>query len=215
MVGTMDLKTLRITPEQWDAFDRQGFVNLGRVFDQARVASLCTRLDDLMLGKVQYPGLIMQLETGAEYEALPTPTRGFIKPTLGYRKLQGLEVDPLFHQLVEDGLFREAAARLYGPHQSISLFRAMLHNKPAGMEAVALPWHQDAGEPMKLDRDPLLTAWIALDPATPESGCMQVMPGSHKLGALETRGTSITEENVRRFCHPRGFQRQNPPEFKD
>ncbi|MFO1351263.1 MAG: phytanoyl-CoA dioxygenase family protein [Gammaproteobacteria bacterium] len=46
-----------------------------------------------------------------------------------------------------------------------------------------VPWHQD-GEywPMR----PLATcsAWIAIDPATPENGCMRFIPGSHKRTEL-------------------------------
>ena len=30
-----------------------------------------------------------------------------------------------------------------------------------------------------LDRDPLITTWTALDPATMDNGCVQVIPGSH------------------------------------
>ncbi|MFH1566699.1 MAG: phytanoyl-CoA dioxygenase family protein, partial [Gemmatimonadota bacterium] len=30
-----------------------------------------------------------------------------------------------------------------------------------------------------LDRDPVITVWTALDPATVENGCVQVIPGSH------------------------------------
>lgn len=40
-------------------------------------------------------------------------------------------------------------------------------------------WHQD-GEPWRrAGIDSALTVWIALDPATPESGGLRVVPGSH------------------------------------
>src|SRR5207253_3557657 len=35
-----------------------------------------------------------------------------------------------------------------------------------------------------LDRDPLITLWAALDPATIANGCVQIIPGSHKLGVI-------------------------------
>ena len=44
-------------------------------------------------------------------------------------------------------------------------------------------WHQDATY-FGLEPDEQVTAWLALSPATEESGCMSVLPGSHKLGQL-------------------------------
>ena len=40
-------------------------------------------------------------------------------------------------------------------------------------------WHQDVRY-WGLDSNDLVTAWLALSPATLESGCMHVLPGSHK-----------------------------------
>lgn len=39
-------------------------------------------------------------------------------------------------------------------------------------------WHQDLNY-WGLDTDELVTVWLALSPATSESGCMNVLPGSH------------------------------------
>jgi len=47
------------------------------------------------------------------------------------------------------------------------------------------PWHQDY--PYWLGQHKL-SVWIALDPATPENGCLRVVPGSHASGAIEHRG---------------------------
>ena len=40
-------------------------------------------------------------------------------------------------------------------------------------------WHQDLNY-WGLDTDELITVWLAISPATLESGCMSVLPGSHK-----------------------------------
>ena len=40
-------------------------------------------------------------------------------------------------------------------------------------------WHQDL-KYWGLDCDDLVTVWMALSPATTESGCMRVLPGSHR-----------------------------------
>ncbi|NKB61777.1 MAG: phytanoyl-CoA dioxygenase [Gammaproteobacteria bacterium] len=39
-------------------------------------------------------------------------------------------------------------------------------------------WHQDS-QYWGLDTDKLVTAWLALSPASEDAGCMNVMPGSH------------------------------------
>lgn len=50
--------------------------------------------------------------------------------------------------------------------------------KPARTGA-ATPWHQDNGLWRDGETEPF-NAWMALDPATKENGCMQFIPGSHK-----------------------------------
>lgn len=44
-------------------------------------------------------------------------------------------------------------------------------------------WHQDL-KYWGLDNDELVSVWIALSPANRESGCMSVLPGSHKRQIL-------------------------------
>ncbi len=45
-------------------------------------------------------------------------------------------------------------------------------------------WHQDS-QYWGVSGNQLLTAWIALSPANVESGCMRMLPGSHKCDGLE------------------------------
>jgi ectoine hydroxylase-related dioxygenase (phytanoyl-CoA dioxygenase family) len=75
----------------------------------------------------------------------------------------------------------------------------MFMNKPAG-QGTPLRWHQDRWT--ALDRDPLVTAWTALDPATIENGCVQVIPGSHRLGLINPSHPSgfLTDEQAARHC---------------
>jgi phytanoyl-CoA hydroxylase len=44
------------------------------------------------------------------------------------------------------------------------------------------PWHQDAAYFRGSDPNLMFGVWIALDPATRENGCMEVIPGSHLRG---------------------------------
>ncbi len=49
-------------------------------------------------------------------------------------------------------------------------------------------WHQDSNY-WGVDTDHLVSAWVALSPATVESGCMRLIPGSHRGPALPHRDT--------------------------
>ncbi len=147
----------------------------------------------------------MQLDTGGAYEDLPGAVRDFDRGTVLYRKIQGLETDDLFSRLVRHPLFLEICARQYGGHAAISIFRAMVMNKPAGQGTI-LPWHQDGGGVWALDRDPLVTIWVALDPATRANGCLEVVPGTHRLGLLSTLGSTVEQEDVNRHCPPERVQ---------
>lgn len=55
-------------------------------------------------------------------------------------------------------------------------------------------WHQDSTY-WGLDKPEVVTAWVALSPATRESGCMKMMPGSHTLDQMPHRDT-LAEHNL-------------------
>ena len=188
-----------LSEQQWCDFERDGYLYLGRLLDGSAVSELTRRADALANGTVSNPLIRLQLDTGGDYDALPEVVPCFDGDTRLYRKIQGLESDTLFSPLVRHPLFMSICARLYGAHAPVSLFRAMIMNKPAG-QGTYLPWHQDAGDVWKLDRDPLVTVWVALDPATSANGCVEVIPGSHRLGLLSEHGSTLSAEDVQRHC---------------
>jgi len=55
-------------------------------------------------------------------------------------------------------------------------------------------WHQDSTY-WGLDKPDVVTAWVALSPATRESGCMKMMPGSHTREQIPHRDT-LAEHNL-------------------
>lgn len=179
-------------------FREQGFVRLGRVLDDAELAGLRRRIDQIMLGEVRNDALLMQLDSASgRYEDMPQQSTGFKGATLAYRKIERLERDPRFLRCIQRPLFRSICERLVGP--DIAVYRAMFMNKPA-MRGTLLPWHQDGGDQWSLTIDPIVTIWIALDPATVANGCVQVIPGSHRLGLLSAQGHVISAEHERQHC---------------
>jgi phytanoyl-CoA hydroxylase len=63
----------------------------------------------------------------------------------------------------------------------VKCMQSMLFIKPPGFQGQA--WHQDEIYIPTRDRS-LVGAWIALDDATIENGCLFVIPGSHRMGYL-------------------------------
>ncbi|MEO7328737.1 MAG: phytanoyl-CoA dioxygenase family protein, partial [Minicystis sp.] len=152
------------------------------------------RADDIMLGRVRYPGLFFQhdTETG-RYEDL-TYKKGYQGPSLNYRKIEKLEKDPLFSSWINNPFFgRIAAAQIGGP---ISIYRAVLFNK-ARQGGSLLPFHQDGGSYWGLDRSPVLQIWTALDDVPEASGCVELIPGSHKGGFATPLGGVVPDNVVR------------------
>ena len=190
-----------LSDEQWDAFAREGYMRLGALLTPEEVAALRDRADDLARGAVVNEHVLLQLDTGGAYDELPEAAQRLDGDARLYRKIQGLETDDAFWPLVSHPVALEICARMYGPHAPVSIFRAMVMNKPAG-QGTTLPWHQDGGEVWQLDRDPLVTVWVALDDATRANGCMDVVPGSHRGGLVTAQGSTLSEGDAEIQCPP-------------
>lgn len=77
---------------------------------------------------------------------------------------------------------------ILGP--DLAVLSGDLFRKPAHSHGF-ISWHQD-GERWFLEPFAVLTAWVALTPATLENGCMRYAPGTHheRYGHRETFGES-------------------------
>ncbi|MCL4506378.1 MAG: phytanoyl-CoA dioxygenase family protein [Chloroflexi bacterium] len=191
-----------ISDVQWEQYERDGYLKLGKQLSDDELARLQQRIDDIMLGRapVDYARMLMQLDSATgKYNDAGLQSKGFKGATLNYRKIQDLEYDPLFLAYTQRPLFREICRRVYGVDTPIASYRAMFMNKPA-RRGTWLPWHQDRWS--DLDRDPLITLWTALDPATIANGCVQVIVGSHRLGVVNPQHPSafLTEEQARELA---------------
>jgi hypothetical protein len=80
---------------------------------------------------------------------------------------------------------------LLGP--DILCWESVLFIKEA-RDPAFISWHQDATY-WGLEPHEILTAWIALSPATRESGCMRMLPGSHH-GDLAPHRDTFAKDNM-------------------
>jgi hypothetical protein len=181
-----------------EAYERQGWARLGRLLTDEGLAALRERADALMLGQVVYPGMFFQMDapTG-RYEDAPLGL-GYQGPSLGYRKLEKLELDDRFRAWLKAPPFERIARARIG--DDVVLYRAILFNK--GEDGGSnLPWHQDGGRLWGLSRDPELQIWTALDDASEGGGCLEVIPGTHRSGLATPLG-GVVPENLAREREP-------------
>jgi non-heme Fe2+,alpha-ketoglutarate-dependent halogenase len=104
------------------------------------------------------------------------------KPHLLFRWVDEIVHHPAVLDAVED---------LIGP--DIRLFHLSIWPKNA-RDPAFVSWHQDATY-FGLEPPVQVTAWVALTDAPVESGCMEVVPGSHRLGQLH-HGQSDSPHNL-------------------
>ncbi len=84
-------------------------------------------------------------------------------------------------ELVTIPALLDAVEACIGP--DILVYNAVYIVKEPGSGA-RVAWHQDLTYWGLSDDDAQVSAWIALAPATVESGCMRMVPGSHRRGRV-------------------------------
>jgi chlorinating enzyme len=124
-----------------------------------------------ILGEEEVSGLRARLEAFEAAQGQPIHGAQRSKSHLLFKWLDDLMRDARIVDAVED---------LIGP--DILCWNSIFWIKEANSPSY-VSWHQDL-KYWGLDCDDLVTAWVALSPATLESGCMRVLPGSHRQEML-------------------------------
>jgi phytanoyl-CoA hydroxylase len=185
-----DLHPPILSAAEWEEFHQQGYLCLGKVAPDEHVQAMCQRIDDIMLGKIRYDHMLMQLCPSAGNPELSRQSKEFKGSSLKYRKIQDLEQDPLFLSYIQQPLFRHITRQLVG--EQVSVFRSMFFNKPAE-QGLLINWHQDGAGSWGLNMRPKMTIWTALDTTSVANGCLQIIPGSHK-SIIPKEGDQLSAE---------------------
>lgn len=172
-------------------FDEQGYVILWNflepeVLREARGAleGLVDRCAEKLVaeGKIQDPMKREPFETrlACLYETCMDAAPKSFRPELHLEGLFGLFFHPLLLDVAE--MFLGDEIRLY-PNYTV-------RPKLPDHEATRVLWHQDggyteaggAGGPVETLR--MVNVWTPMVPVREENGCMQFIPGTHKLGVV-------------------------------
>ena len=100
------------------------------------------------------------------------------------------KISALFRDIARAPSIVDTLTEVIGPN--IKMMQSMLFIKAAGKPGQA--WHQDEAHIPTRDRS-LTAAWIALDDATVDNGCLWVIPGSHRHGVIYP----VRDQDDRRF----------------
>jgi phytanoyl-CoA hydroxylase len=154
-----------------EAFERDGFVRLEAFADRATC--------DAMLERVVAIARERAAGDGGPQLVLPEANlagRDAELPEELVSKVFKLHRDTVFEAFAHSPEVTDLVAELVAPQLDCFLSQFIFKNPGAWGQ----PWHQDSYyfpfEPAR----PILGVWLAVTEATPENGCLHVLPGSHR-----------------------------------
>lgn len=183
----------RLSPEQYRQFEDQGYVMIPDVFTPGDLEPLRREIDDLVgrhAAELQSEG---KLDATFEHEPFETRLARIYESNPGageelLRRLKGKggggHAGPAMFNMIRHPKLLACIEDLIGPEiVGSSVYR--IRPKLPGFAAGNVPWHQDSGylNP-HCDRFLIVTCWIPLIDATPETGCLSVLPGAHRSGIV-------------------------------
>ena len=164
-----------ITAADIDQFHELGFLVVHNAIDSAAIESARAGLHCA----------IMQGGDNIMYEASVRQRLAQLSQsqrTDSVRKLMPIIYsDPRLHEAAYNPALLDAVARILGEPPALTQDMALLKPPLIGREK---PWHQDMAYFDYPAGATIVGAWIALDDALPENGCMMVIPAAHREGPL-------------------------------
>ncbi len=139
-----------LSDEQVRCYNDNGYLFPIGVFDAVEIAQLRGRFETLLARE-------------GGHLSRPTNTRPHL-------------LMPWIDDLIRHPKILDAVESILGPN--ILCWASGFFAKKPG-DGTFVSWHQDATY-WGLSSNDVVTAWVAFSPSVPESGCMRVVPGSHK-----------------------------------
>jgi Protein involved in biosynthesis of mitomycin antibiotics/polyketide fumonisin len=178
-----------------EAFARDGFLAVANVLTPDEVAEATQGLDDLLHARL--PGYEGILQPEYEYRER-WPEMSQAEKAAATRKVwRFVDYEPRNRRIaIGHPVLEGLITKLLGEPAHLIQDMALLKPPHIGSEK---PWHQDAAYFGWYPPEKILGVWIALDPATPENGCMHAIPGTHRSGPaphVHVRDCQLPDERV-------------------
>jgi phytanoyl-CoA hydroxylase len=165
--------------EQVAFYREHGYLVVRRAFEERAVADAIEGLSHLIAGgRPDFEEIWFEARARERLEKLsPEERQDAVRKLMGF-----VAFDVRLAALAHAPALLDAIGRLMGGRRP-ALFQDMAMLKPPllGREK---PWHQDHAYFDFPLGTPVVGVWIALDEATRENGCMQVLPGMHRTGPI-------------------------------
>lgn len=191
-------QTFQLSDSQLDLFQEQGYIADIPVFTEQQCDQLCSELSELV--DPQHAGSEFWYEYHSNESADPQQVL--------FHALGAWRVRPGFHDCLFNHRMLVPASQLLGG--DVRFWHDQLFCKPAKHGGV-VAWHQDYSYWTRTAPMAHLTCWIGLDPATPDNGCLQYIPGSHHWDLLPITGLAGDMNAIEKVLTPQQWEQfQNP-----
>ena len=172
---------MKLTQQQIERFHEEGYLVVEDLFTADDLQPLIDEICDAIDTRARELVAQGKLSRTYDEEGFETRLTRLMEETdelywsIGSGRLDG---PGIFGLLTHPGLL-DLMERLVG-REIIASSAYRLRPKVPGFFHGVVPWHQDSGyfEPF-CDRGLIVTVWVPLVDATPERGCLQVMPRVH------------------------------------
>ncbi len=181
-----------VTDADIEQFHALGFLVIHNAIDQSAIEAGRSGIRDLILSR-ENDNIMYEAVVGERFHALADEER-----LDSVRKMMPVvPFDERLKTASEEAALLHVIGRIMGEPAALSQDQAMLKPPRIGREK---PWHQDMAYFNYPSQTTIVGAWIALDEAKPENGCMMVIPGSHHDGPMPhwtRRDWQICDTDVR------------------
>lgn len=173
------------------AYRRDGFVVVRKLIEQKLIEACIDSISGLASGRIPRKTTEIAFEPGVDPSRLqPEDREDHIRKFAWY-----VEDSPPLYAAAMSRRLHTMLDQMLGVGRV--LFQDMALIKPPKIGG-AKKWHQDASYFRVSDPGLIVGVWIALDEATRENGCMEVIPGSHLSGpAVHLPELDVNECTIR------------------
>lgn len=158
-----------LSPEQVDAFNRDGFFVYRGAFTADEIAAVTAAIDPLEQAHVDF----VNQKPGGRFRLTVTESISFTIHIAGK--------SPALAAFAAHPAIRDICHDLIGPDVRLYWDQSVYKKTEKPQE---FPWHQDNGYTF-VEPQQYLTLWIPLVDVDEQNGCPWIAPGLHKLGTLE------------------------------
>lgn len=178
-----------IAEEDIQFYRREGYLVVDRFLTETEVANGLSEIGDILQGRIKGP--LIQYVKKAEESWTQEEKENAV------RKINHLgEYAPAIRQITQHPGMLKLLERLLGETPRALINQALLKPPFGGGEK---PWHQDMAYGNQQYKKQTITAWIALDEADIDNGCMHIIPRSHLNGGVphfQVRDWQICDSSV-------------------